>query len=52
MTATLEYDADYGYNAFGLRVIKVEDKDGAGSTYSAVTSNYELDGWNPASSHL
>ncbi len=50
VTATLEYDADYAYNAFGLRVLKVEDKDGAGSTHSAVTSKYELDGWNPATS--
>ncbi len=47
----LEYDAAYGYNASGLRVTKVEDKDGAGATYSAVTSKYTLDGWNPATSN-
>ena len=46
-TAALQMAADYKYDAFGSRIEKLVDDDGAGAN-AAVTTRFSLDGWNPA----
>jgi len=46
-TAVLQREAEYQYDAFGNRLAKTVDMDGAGEV-EADEQRYVLDGWNPA----